>query len=164
MTFSNEARAKSPAPRSPVLEALGAAWVIFKSVLSLGLVSVATWLIWNSEDRLHLPGSLGIAACLLVLAALPWLAGKRTYRGVGLLSVFMSIMFAFAAGSIVTGGLRPPPVCAGRSAAICEISKGLQALGGPWLSALPVILIAAVLLGGGILVVVRGDRPVRPGR
>jgi hypothetical protein len=80
---------------------------------------------------------------------------------VGLLSVFTSIMFAFLAGNMVTGVVQFPRVCKGRSAGLCELFNGLHALGGPWLAASPTILIAVALLGGGILIVVRGDRPVR---
>lgn len=162
MTFPHEARSKSPAPRSPVLEVLGAAWVIFKFVLSVCLVYGAALLLWTSKDLLNHPGPLGLAAFLLFLATLPWVVPGRNKRGVGFLSVFMSIAFAFIAGNIVTGGVQFPQVCKGRTAAMCESTNGLHALGGPWLAALPMILIAAVLLGGGILIVVRGDRPVRP--
>lgn len=164
MTFPHEARSKSPAPRSPVLEVLGAAWVIFKFVLSVCLVYGAALLLWTSKDLLNHPGPLGIAAFLLFLATLPWVVNGQSKRGIGLISVFMSIMFAFAAGNIITGSTQFPQVCKGRSAAICEFTNGLHALGGPWLAASPVILISAALLGGGILIVVRGDRPVRPWR
>ncbi len=164
MTFPHEVRSKSQAPRSPVLEAFGAAWVIFKFVLSVCLVYGAALLLWTSKDLLNHPGPLGVAAFLLFLATLPWVVARRTNRGVGLLSVFMSIMFAFLAGNMVTGGVQFPRVCKGRSAGLCELFNGLHALGGPWLAASPTILIAAVCLAGGILIVVRGDRPVRPWR
>lgn len=162
MTWPHAARSKIHAPRSPVFEALGAAWVIFKFALSLGLVYVAALLLWTSKDLLNHPGPLGVAAFLLFLATLPWVVAKRTSRGVGLLSVFMSIMFAFLAGNLVTGGVQFPQVCKGRSAGLCELFNGLHALGGPWLAASPTLVIAAALLGGGILILVRGDRSVRP--
>lgn len=134
------------------LEALGMAWVIFKFVLSLGLMSFAALLLWTSKDLLHHPGPLGVAAFLLFLATLPWVVDRRTGRALGLLAVFMSISFAIVAGDIITGSTQFPQVCRGRSAAICEFTNGLHAVGGPWLAASPVILIAFVLLGGGILI------------
>ena len=162
MTLPHEVRSKNQAPRSSVLAVLGATWVILKFVLSLGLVTFAASVLWTSKDLLNRPGPLGLAAFLLFLATLPWVVDRRAGRALGLLFVFMSISFAIVAGNIVTGGTLFPQVCNSRSAAFCEFINGLHALGGPWLAASPMILMAAVFLGGGILIVVRGDQPVRP--
>lgn len=98
----------------------------------------------------------------MFLAALPWVAPERISRALGLISIFMSIPFAFIAGSMVTGGTQFPRACAGRSVAFCELINELHALGGPWLAALPMIVVAAVVLGGGIVIIVRAGQPRHP--
>jgi hypothetical protein len=161
MKTRHATRSTAPSPRSPVLGALGALWLGFKFVLSLGLVAFAAMILWTSKNLIQQPGPLGVGAFMLFLAALPWVPG-RISRALGLLNIFMSISFAFIAGSMVTGGTQLPGACTGRSAAFCEFINDLHALGGPWLAALPVIVAAATMLGGGIVIIVRAGQPMHP--
>ena len=133
-------------------------WLGIKLTLSLVLVA-ALWLLLSQPiEPLRRPAVLGFGAFLLFLAALPWVNFERPHRAFGLVGIFISLGFLIVVGSFLTGDTSFPMSCSGRSADFCEFINSLYALGGPYLAAAPIAILAAFMLAGSAVIIIQASR------
>ena len=94
-------------------------------------------------------GGIGLAAFLILMAALPWVDPTKSSRALNL------VLLAGAAGAgaaffhMAADNINMPRQCSGRGIVLCHLENHLYDLGGPYLAAAPMGLAALGIFWAG---------------
>lgn len=137
------------------------AWLVFKFLFSLALAAIASALLLTATDLAVDPSPIGIAALVLFFAALPWVDITRRSRALALVLFVLGLVMAIISGSRALGYAKFPQACGGRRSTLCEFENALFEIGGGLLAAVPVGLVAVLLLFVSIRMLMRTARSSR---